>query len=153
MHWLVDFCCKGWERCGFFRGGPALDSGSLDKLCLNQCVPVRGALAGPAAVWCLSTGRCRWTGAHWDDSTNMQDLPIGQDQLVMLFVQCVADARLRGTAENVVVVFKGYLTTWAEPDRGIVRLRELEFLGVGGLPAVDKREPLVQASPFEPVNP
>ena len=71
----------------------------------------------------------------------------------MLFVQCVADARLRGTAENVVVVFKGYLTTWAEPDRGIVRLRELEFLGVGGLPAVDKREPLVQASPFEPVNP
>ena len=60
------------------------------------------------------------------------------------------------------MVFKGCLASWAEPDRGIVGLRELAFLGVGGLPVVDELEPLVQASPFEhfqmtfvaiPVNP
>jgi hypothetical protein len=69
---------------------------------------------------------------------------------------------LRGTSENVIVVFKSCLATWAEPDRGIVGLRELEFLGVGALRVMDELEPLVKAGPFEhfqmsfvtiPVNP
>ena len=60
------------------------------------------------------------------------------------------------------MVFQRCLTTWAEPDRGIVRLRELEFLGIGGLPVMDELEPLVEAGSFEhfqmafvtiPVNP
>ena len=51
--------------------------------------------------------------------------------------------------ENVIMVFKGCLAAWAEPDRGIVRLHELEFLGIGGLPVVNEFGPLVQASPFE----
>ena len=45
------------------------------------------------------------------------------------------------------MVLKGCLATWTEPDRGIVGLGELGFLGVGGLPVVDELEPLVQASP------
>jgi hypothetical protein len=40
------------------------------------------------------------------------------------------------------MVFQGCLTTWAEPDRGIVGLRKLDFLGVGGLPIMDELEPL-----------
>ena len=47
------------------------------------------------------------------------------------------------------MVFKSCLATWAEPDRGIVGLRELEFLGVGGLPVMNALEPLVKAGPFE----
>jgi hypothetical protein len=46
------------------------------------------------------------------------------------------------------MVFQSCLTTWAEPDRGIVRLRELEFLGVGGLPIMDELEPLEMTCPF-----
>ena len=74
----------------------------------------------------------------------------------------ISRAHLRGTAENVIVVFKSCLATWAEPDRGIVGLRELEFLGVGGLPVMDELEPLEKTGPFEhfqmafvtiPVNP
>jgi hypothetical protein len=62
----------------------------------------------------------------------------------------------------VIVVFKSCLATWAEPDRDIVGLRELEFLRVGGLPVINELEPLVKAGPFElfqmafvtiPVNP
>jgi len=37
----------------------------------------------------------------------------------------------------------------AEPDRGIVRLRKLEVLGVGGLPVMDELEPLEKTGPFE----
>ena len=48
---------------------------------------MRGALVGPAALCVLSTERYRWTRAHWSDSTNVRDLPTGQDQLVILFVQ------------------------------------------------------------------
>ena len=60
------------------------------------------------------------------------------------------------------MVFKSRLATWAELDRGIVGLRELEFLGVGGLPVMDELEPLEKTGPFEhfqmafvtiPVNP
>ena len=67
----------------------------------------------------------------------------------------ISCARLRGTSENVIVVFKSCLATWAEPDRGIV-------VGVGGLPVINELEPLVKAGPFElfqvafvtiPVNP
>jgi hypothetical protein len=47
------------------------------------------------------------------------------------------------------MVFKGCLAAWAEPNRGIVGLRELEFLGIGGLPVVDELEPLVQAGSVE----
>jgi hypothetical protein len=36
------------------------------------------------------------------------------------------------------MVFQGCLTARAEPDRGIVGLRELEFWGVGGLPNLDE---------------
>ena len=43
------------------------------------------------------------------------------------------------------MVFQSCLTARAEPDRGIIGLRELEFLGVGGLPVVNELEPLVQA--------
>ena len=41
------------------------------------------------------------------------------------------------------MVFKGCLAAWAEPDRGIVGLGELELLGIGGLPIVNELEPLV----------
>ena len=60
------------------------------------------------------------------------------------------------------MVFQGCLTTWAEPDRGIVGLRKLDFLGVGGLPIMDELEPLEKTFPFQhfqmafvtiPVNP
>jgi hypothetical protein len=51
--------------------------------------------------------------------------------------------------ENVIMVFKGCLAAWAEPDRGIVGLRELAFLGIGGLPVVNELEPLVQAGSIE----
>jgi hypothetical protein len=44
----------------------------------------------------------------------------------------ISRARLRGRSENVIMVFQSCLTTWAEPDRGIVGLRELELVGVGG---------------------
>ena len=47
------------------------------------------------------------------------------------------------------MVFKSCLATWAEPDRGIVGLRELEFLGVGGLPVMDELEPLEKTGPFQ----
>ena len=47
------------------------------------------------------------------------------------------------------MVFKGCLAAWAEPDRGIIRLRELEFLRIGGLPVVNELEPLVQAGSVE----
>jgi hypothetical protein len=47
------------------------------------------------------------------------------------------------------MVFKGCLAAWAEPDRGIIGLRELELLGVGALPVVNELEPLVQASSVE----
>jgi hypothetical protein len=62
----------------------------------------------------------------------------------------------------VIVVFQSCLPTWAEPDRGIVGLRELEFVGVGGLPIMDELEPLEKTCPFQhfqmafvtvPVNP
>jgi hypothetical protein len=46
----------------------------------------------------------------------------------------ISRACLRGTSENVIVVFQSCLTTWAEPDRGIVGLCELEFVGSDGLP-------------------
>ena len=60
------------------------------------------------------------------------------------------------------MVFQSCLTTWAEPDRGIAGLRELEFLGVGGLPIMDELEPLEKTGPLKhfqmafvtiPVNP
>jgi len=47
------------------------------------------------------------------------------------------------------VVFKSCLATWAEPDRGIVGLRELELVGVGGLPIMDELEPLEKTGPFQ----
>ena len=74
----------------------------------------------------------------------------------------ISRARLGGTSENMIVVFKSCLATWAEPDRGIVGLRELEFVGVGGLPIMDELEPLEKTRPFQyfqmafvtiPVNP
>ena len=42
------------------------------------------------------------------------------------------------------MAFQSYLTTWAEPDRGIVALHELELelLGVGGVLIMDELEPL-----------
>jgi hypothetical protein len=45
------------------------------------------------------------------------------------------------------MVFQICLTARAEPDRGIVGLRELEFLGVGGLPVMDELEPLKKTGP------
>jgi hypothetical protein len=45
--------------------------------------------------------------------------------------------------------FQSCLTTWAETDRGIVRLRKLEFVGVGGLPIIYKLEPLEKTGPFQ----
>ena len=62
----------------------------------------------------------------------------------------------------MIVVLQSCLTTWAEPDRGIVGLREIEFVGVGGLPIVDELELLENTGPFQhfqmafmtiPVNP
>ena len=62
----------------------------------------------------------------------------------------------------MVVVFKSCLATWAESDRGIVALRELEFVEIGGLPTMDELEPLEKTCPFQyvqlafvtiPVNP
>ena len=47
------------------------------------------------------------------------------------------------------MVFQSCLTARAEPDRGIVGLRELEFLGVGGLPVMDELEPLKKTGPFK----
>ena len=47
------------------------------------------------------------------------------------------------------MLFKGCLAAWAEPDRGIVGLRELEILGIGELPVVNELEPLVQAGSVE----
>jgi len=47
------------------------------------------------------------------------------------------------------MVFKGCLAAWTEPDRGIVGLRELAFLGISGLPVVNELEPLVQAGSVE----
>jgi hypothetical protein len=47
------------------------------------------------------------------------------------------------------MVFKGCLAAWAEPGRGIVILRELNFLGVGGLPVINELEPLVQGGSIE----
>jgi hypothetical protein len=47
------------------------------------------------------------------------------------------------------MVFRGCLAAWAEPDRGIVGLCELEFLGTGGLLVVNEPEPLVQAGSVE----
>ena len=61
----------------------------------------------------------------------------------------ISRARLRGTSENVIVVLKSCLVTWAQPDRGIVGLRELEFVGIGGLPIMDELEPLEKTCPFE----
>ena len=58
--------------------------------------------------------------------------------------------------------FKSCLAIWAVLDRGIFGLRELEFVGVGGLSVMDELEPLVESGPFEhfqmafvtiPVNP
>jgi hypothetical protein len=49
----------------------------------------------------------------------------------------------------VIVVFQSCLTARAEPDRGIVGLRELEFLGVGGLPIMDELEPLEKIGPLK----
>ena len=43
-------------------------------------------------------------------------------------------APLRRTSDNMIMVFQSCLTTWAEPDRGIVGLCELEFVGSDGLP-------------------
>jgi hypothetical protein len=66
------------------------------------------------------------------------------------------------TSENAIIVFKSCLATWAEPDRGIVGLRELDFWGVGELLVMDELEPLEKTGPFEhfqmafvtiPVNP
>jgi len=60
------------------------------------------------------------------------------------------------------MVFQSGLTTWAESDRGIVGLCELEFAGVGALPIMDKLEPLENTGPLKhlqmafmtiPVNP
>ena len=60
------------------------------------------------------------------------------------------------------MVFQSCLTTWAGPDRGIVGLCELEFLGVGGLSIMDELEPLEKTGPLKhfrmvfmtiPVNP
>ena len=62
----------------------------------------------------------------------------------------------------MIVVFKSCLATWAEPNRGIVVLRDLEFVGIGGLPIMDELEPLEKTCPFQyfqmafvtiPVNP
>ena len=62
----------------------------------------------------------------------------------------------------MIVVFKSCLATWAEPNRGIVVLRDLEFVGIGGLPIMDELEPLEKTGPFQhfqmafvtiPVNP
>ena len=49
----------------------------------------------------------------------------------------------------MIMVFQSCLTTWAEPDRGIVGLRELEFVGVDGLPIIDELEPLEKTGPFQ----
>jgi hypothetical protein len=49
----------------------------------------------------------------------------------------------------MIMVFQSCLTTWAEPDRGIVGLREVEFLGVGGLPIMDELEPLEKTGPLK----
>ena len=75
----------------------------------------------------------------------------------------ISRAHLGGTSENVIVVFKSCLAAWAEPDRGIVGLRELEFVGIGGSPIMDELEPLEKTCPFQyyfqmafvtvPVNP
>ena len=118
---------------------------------------------------CLSTGKCRWTGAHWDDSTNVHGLPIGQDQLVMLFVQWSCeylaapnsayslerdngerDRCLQGLSCNMgrarsrssrVVLQHGQSPIEASSD--FVNLNFWELVGC------DELEPLVQASPFE----
>ena len=101
---------------------------------------------------------CRWTGAHLDDSTNVQGLPIGQDQLVMLFV--------RWSCEYLAAPSSGCLLERdiGERDCGLQGLScnmgrtrsrhrqtswTIAFLGVGELPVVDELEPLVQASYFE----
>ena len=47
------------------------------------------------------------------------------------------------------MVFQSCLTARAEPDRGIGGLCKLEFLGFGGLPDMDKFEPLEKTGPFE----
>ena len=60
----------------------------------------------------------------------------------------ISRAHLRGTADNVIMVFKSCLATWAEPNRGIVVLRDLEFVGIGGLPIMDELEPLEKTCPF-----
>ena len=47
------------------------------------------------------------------------------------------------------MVFQSCLTARAEPDRGIVGLRDLESLGDFGLPIMDELEPLEKTGPFE----
>ena len=47
------------------------------------------------------------------------------------------------------MVFQSCHTARAEPDRGIVRLRELESLGGFGLPVMDELEPLEKIGLFE----
>ena len=47
------------------------------------------------------------------------------------------------------MVFQSCLTARADPDRGIGGLRELELLGVGGLPVIDELDPLEKRGPFE----
>ena len=76
-HWVVVFCCRGLRPRGESRWDPTWDSSSREKLCPNQCVPVRRALAEPAAWYFLSTGRYQWTGVQRGGSTNVRDLATG----------------------------------------------------------------------------
>jgi hypothetical protein len=47
------------------------------------------------------------------------------------------------------MVFQSCLAARAELDRGIVGLRDLEFLGGGGLSVMDEFDPLETRGPFE----
>jgi hypothetical protein len=66
---------------------------------------------------------------------------VGKNQNCVLQRQ-ISRAPLRRTSENAIMVFQSCVTTWTEPNRGIVGLRKLEFVGVGGLPIIDELEPL-----------
>ena len=88
--------------------------------------------------------------------------PCFRDSTANILQRQISRVPLRRTSENVIMVFQSCLTARAEPGRGVVGLRKLEFLGVGGLPIMDELEPLEKTGPFNyfqmafmaiPVNP
>ena len=77
-------------------------------------------------------------------------------------IECAHEKNNGGRDRGLPELSCNLVSTWAEPDRGILRLRKLECVGVGGLPIMDELEPLEKTRPFQyfqmafvtiPVNP